>query len=275
MKNKLIEDINRYITSLNDGGLAVTVHGKLVSGLLEHNIHRNPFCSMVKTDAEAWKKCISCQQKVFSESKKGHFFGMCYAGVEEYVFFVGDKTFVSVCGYAVDRRRAKERITRVCNEFFLDKTELLNIYDNCLKHQKEDENELYLKIKPLCYMLYLLQMLASDVPESEMKSTVFDSLLSFVQRNFMNDISIKEIAFACACSESTVSHLFKSKTGLSVKEYIIDLRIKQAKKLLTATDLPVFTVAELCGFSNPNYFPTAFKKHTGMTPTEYSKSLLR
>ena len=272
MKNRLVEDINNYIRMLNDSGLAVTVHGKLISGLLEHNIHRNPFCSLVKTDAEAWRKCINCQQKVFSESKKDHFFGMCYAGVEEYVFFVGDKTFVSVSGYGIDRKRAKERITRLCDEFFLDKNELVNVYDNFLKHEKENENELYLKIKPLCYMIYLLQMLTSDVPEKEIKNTVFDSLLSFVQRNFMNDIGIKDIAFACACSESTVSHLFKSNTGMSVKEYIIDLRIKQAKKLLTATDLPVFTVAELCGFSNPNYFPTAFKKHTGKTPTDYRQS---
>ena len=272
MKNRLVEDINNYIRMLNDSGLAVTVHGKLISGLLEHNIHRNPFCSLVKTDAEAWRKCINCQQKVFSENKKDHFFGMCYAGVEEYVFFVGDKTFVSVSGYGIDRKRAKERITRLCDEFFLDKNELVNVYDNFLKHEKEDENELYLKIKPLCYMIYLLQMLTSDVPEKEIKNTVFDSLLSFVQGNFMNDIGIKDIAFACACSESTVSHLFKSNTGMSVKEYIIDLRIKQAKKLLTATDLPVFTVAELCGFSNPNYFPTAFKKHTGKTPTDYRQS---
>ena len=85
----------------------------------------------------------------------------------------------------------------------------------------------------------------------------------------MNDIGIKDIAFACACCESTVSHLFKSNTGMSAKEYITDLRIKQAKKLLTATDLPIVTVAELCGFTNANYFPTVFRKHTGTSPSEY------
>ena len=269
MKNKLVSDVDRYITKLNESGLFVTVHGKTVSGLLEHNIHRNPFCSMVKTDSDAWKKCVNCQQKVLGESGRENFFGMCHAGVEEYVFFVNDKTFVSVSGYGIDRERAKERIKRLSKDFFLDRGELQNIYDNCLKHEKEDENELYIKIKPLCYMLYLLQMLTSAVPEKEMKNNVFESLLSFVQRNFMNDIGIKDIAFACACCESTVSHLFKSNTGMSTKEYITDLRIKQAKNLLTATDLPILTVAELCGFPNSNYFPTAFKKHTGKTPTEY------
>lgn len=269
MKNKLVSDINSYITHLNESGLSVTVHGKAISGLLEHNIHRNPFCSFVKTDNDAWKKCINCQQKVLSESKRESFFGMCHAGIEEYVFFVNDKTFVSVSGYGIDREKAKQRIKALSKDFFLDKEGLLEVYDNSLKHEKEDEKELYLKIKPLCHMLYLLQLISSDVPENEIKNTVFDSLLSFVQRNFMNDIGIKDIAFACACSQSTVSHLFKKHTSMSVKEYINELRISQAKKLLTATDLPILTVSELCGFSNPNYFPTAFKKHTGKTPTDF------
>ena len=90
MKNKLIEDINNYISHLNSAGLYVSVHGKTTGGLLEHNIHENPFCSFVKTNDEVWGKCVKCQQKVFCESNKDYFFGMCHAGVEEYVFFVDE-----------------------------------------------------------------------------------------------------------------------------------------------------------------------------------------
>ena len=137
MRERLIEDINRYIEHLNKQGLFVTVHGKGISGLLEHNVHSNPYCALVKTDSEAWKKCVNCQQKVFREYKRGQFFGMCYAGVEEHVFFVNDKTFVSVSGYGIDRKRAFERINRVSKDFYLDKSELINAYENSLKHEKE------------------------------------------------------------------------------------------------------------------------------------------
>lgn len=269
MKNKLVNDINNYISYLINKGLWVTVHGKGLSGLLEHNIHNNPFCSLVKTDSAAWEKCISCQKKVFAEYKKECLFGMCYAGVEEYVFFVDNRTFVSISGYGINRRKASERIKRLSQEFYLENKELLSVYENGLKHTEENMEELKALIKPLCYMLYLLQLLLMDVSEAEQSNTVFDSIMAYVQYNFMNDISVRDIAYACSCSESTVSHLFKQNVGISIKKYITGLRMAQAKKLLETSDISINTIAQICGFSNINYFPTVFKKSTGITPTEY------
>ena len=85
----------------------------------------------------------------------------------------------------------------------------------------------------------------------------------------MQEINIRNIADACACSESTVSHLFKEYTNTSVKKYIINLRISQAEKLLVTSDIPITNIALLCGFANTNYFSTAFKKRNGINPTEY------
>ena len=274
MKEKLIYDINRYISYLNNNGLFVTVHGKGISGLLEHNIHRNPFCSLVKTDPNAWQKCIQCQQKVFKEYKKEFFFGMCYAGVEEYVFFANDKIFVSVSGYGINEEKAIERIEYLSREYFLDKESLLYVYKNGLKKEKENEEQLTTLIKPLCYMLNFLQFIILDIPERvETKSVLFDSMLNYVQFNFMNEITIRDIAQTCACSQSTVCHVFKQYTGKSIKKYIDNLRINQAKRLLSTSDLPINRIAQLCGFSNINYFPTAFKKQIGISPTEYRRQI--
>ena len=85
----------------------------------------------------------------------------------------------------------------------------------------------------------------------------------------MQDISLKHIADACACSESTVSHLFKEHTNQSVKKYINELRIKQSEKLLLTTDLPIGNIAQLCGFADSNYFSTAFKKSYGLSPAQF------
>ena len=274
MKEKLIYDINRYISYLNNNGLFVTVHGKGISGLLEHNIHRNPFCSLVKTDPNAWQKCIQCQQKVLKEYKKEFFFGMCYAGVEEYVFFANDKIFVSVSGYGINEEKAIERIEYLSREYFLDKKSLLYVYKNGLKKEKENEEQLTTLIKPLCYMLNFLQFIILDIPERvETKSVLFDSMLNYVQFNFMNEITIRDIAQTCACSQSTVCHVFKQYTGKSTKKYIDNLRINQAKRLLSTSDLPINRIAQLCGFSNINYFPTAFKKQIGISPTEYRRQI--
>lgn len=269
MSGNLIQDINNYITFLNNSGLSVSVHGRQISGLLKHNIHRNPFCMFVKTSDEAWGKCIRCQQKIYSKSDEDFFFGMCYAGLEEYVFKVDDNTFISVSGYGINREKSAERINRISKNFFLNKEDLFAFYDRGLKHEPEDEDALKARIYPLCHMIRLSLLQQRRTSEIQSNNRTFDSILAYIQGNIMRDISLKDIADACACSESTVSHLFKKYANQPVKKYIRNLRINQAKVLLSASDVPVTNVALLCGFSDVNYFSTVFKKDTGLAPTAY------
>ena len=177
MKNKLITDINHYIDYLNELGLSVTVHGKYASGLLSHNIHFNPFCTYVKTDPQAWQKCIACQQRVFKAYKQEVLFGMCHAGLEEYVFFVNDKIFISVSGYGINRDKALPRINQLCKEFILRKDALLEVYDHNLKHEPEVLPQLRVLIKPLCHMLSLLDIWMANIPESGSDNRAIDAML--------------------------------------------------------------------------------------------------
>ena len=65
--------------------------------------------------------------------------------------------------------------------------------------------------------------------------------------------------------------MYKKKTGVSLKDYINDYRIQQAKLLLKQSDKQVGEVAADVGFSNLSYFSTLFKKSTGLTPVEYRR----
>ena len=271
MQNKLISDINRYISYLNSKGLYITVHGKGISGLLEHNTHNNPFCLLVKTDPEAWHHCIICQQKVFEQHEKEFLFGMCHAGLEEYVFFVNTKTFISVSGYGINKIEAEKRIHRLSKNYILDYHELLNIYENGLKHQPENIDELKILIHPLCHMISLLQIFLFDNDKQSSQNKTLDSIIAFIEKNFMSNISLADIAHACSCSESTICHLFKQHTGVSTQKYILNLRIEQAKKLLKTSSLPITNIALMSGFGNSNYFSYIFKKEVGKAPTEYRK----
>ncbi len=269
MKNKLITDIYNYIDYLNSQGLSVTVHGKYASGLLRHNIHSNSFCFLVKTDPQAWQKCIACQQRVLKEHKKEYIFGMCYAGMEEYVFFVNEKIFVSVSGYGINREKALPRIKRLCKESILHRDELLQLYDRSLKHYHADQEQLMILIKPLCHMLSLLDIWMANISETDSNSKAFDAIIAYIHANYIKGITIADIAYACGYSESSVSHIFKEHCGQSVKKYINSLRINQAKRLLATCNLSISQIASMCGFSNVNYFPTAFKKATSLPPTEF------
>ena len=268
MKSKLLKDINAYISYLNEKGFFVTVHGKGKIRIIEHNIHNHPYCALVKSYKSTWKDCLLCQKKVLEKYKEEEFFGMCHAGVEEYVYFVNDKTVISVSGYGINRKKADEKIRRLASLYGFNRKELSAAYEHSLKHQEENMEKLRVLIKPLCYMLSLLEMQTGDLPENEEGKDIFDSIYSYVLLNYTGDITVEDIARYASCSVSTVAHVFKKRTGVPVKKYILNLRLNQAKKLLSFCDLPISTVATLSGFTNINYFPTAFKKAFNITPTE-------
>lgn len=149
--------------------------------------------------------------------------------------------------------------------------ELSTIYRNGLKHEYEDIDKLKIIINPLLHMLSLLHLTLFNVADLREKDSTLDSIIYFINRNFMEKISLADIAVACSCSESTVSHIFKSHTGTSVGAYILNLRIEQSKKLLNTSSLSVTEIALVCGFDNSNYFSIAFKRICGVTPSEYRR----
>ncbi len=69
--------------------------------------------------------------------------------------------------------------------------------------------------------------------------------------------------YLCAC--------FKEETGLSVGEYITQIKIDEAKRLLRFTDKPLHAIAGHLGYGTQSYFQNVFKKNVGMTPLEYRK----
>ncbi|HOV69390.1 MAG TPA: helix-turn-helix transcriptional regulator, partial [Clostridia bacterium] len=66
--------------------------------------------------------------------------------------------------------------------------------------------------------------------------------------------------------------LFIANTGMTPTMYLLDKRIRQAQKLLMASNHPsIKQISTLCGFTDQYYFSRAFKKHTGLSPIKYSK----
>ena len=72
-------------------------------------------------------------------------------------------------------------------------------------------------------------------------------------------------------STSRFSSIFKEATGRTFTEVLIEVRIRNAKRLLRQTSLRNYEIAEKVGFSDPHYFSHVFKKMTGKTPKEYAR----
>jgi two-component system response regulator YesN len=98
---------------------------------------------------------------------------------------------------------------------------------------------------------------------------------AYIEGNFNENISLKSIASAFYMNPVYMGQLFKKTYGVYFKEFLLQLRIDESKKLLRQTTLRVYEIAEKVGFRNSDYFVTQFEKQESMTPTEYRKSLER
>lgn len=86
------------------------------------------------------------------------------------------------------------------------------------------------------------------------------------------DISLPNICSALHISPSYAAHLFKQLTNKSITQYVNDLRISEAKKLLLTTDLKIFDIAEILNFKDSTTFCKTFKKYVNCTPRTYRLS---
>lgn len=86
------------------------------------------------------------------------------------------------------------------------------------------------------------------------------------------DLSIRILAEHVYLTPTYLSNLFKKYTGTTIGQYLTDLRIEEAKKLLRDPKYKLYQIAELSGYKDPNYFAKTFKKKTGYTPSEYREN---
>lgn len=103
---------------------------------------------------------------------------------------------------------------------------------------------------------------------------VIDRAVSYIQENLHKQLRLPELAAAGYLSQVQFSRRFKAVTGMTVQEYVTDMRMKKAKELLEDTTLSVGEVARGCGYSNAYYFSSFFHRRQNMSPTEY-RSLAR
>lgn len=97
-------------------------------------------------------------------------------------------------------------------------------------------------------------------------------LMGDIRRSYDRIDSLHSFAKEHHISVSHLSRLFKKEAGVNFSDYLIDVRMEQAKLLLASETLSVIEVGSRVGYEDSKYFSQLFKKHTGMTPSEFQKS---
>ncbi len=101
-----------------------------------------------------------------------------------------------------------------------------------------------------------------------------DKIISFINKNYTRKITLEEIASYSAMNPSAFCRYFKKETGKSFVNFVTEMRIGYACKLLLMNKLNVSQVGAECGFENISHFNKSFKKVKGYSPSDYRKEML-
>lgn len=94
-------------------------------------------------------------------------------------------------------------------------------------------------------------------------------MLTYIQINYGQEITIEDIAAVCAISVSECIRCFRETTNTTPIAYLKSYRLQQAALKLQFTDEKISVIAEKCGFQEMSYFAKSFKEVYGCTPSEY------
>src|SRR3984957_5228746 len=96
-----------------------------------------------------------------------------------------------------------------------------------------------------------------------------EKVVDFINENFSRTIRLAEAAELAEMAETAFSRFFKAKTGITFVDYLNDIRIGHASRLLIDTISPIAEIAQECGFTSLTNFNRIFKKRKGLVPKDF------
>ena len=165
-------------------------------------------------------------------------------------------------------------ISRYCIQTGMDVDKALNLnlfYINKLDPLKtvKDISKLHDKMCiDICKM-----MISSQKLDIESKPVVM--CIDYIHKHIKNRITMKELSAELNLSESYISKIFHKEMGVSISQYIKQVKIDKAKNLLQFSEFSINEIASYLSFSSQSHFISVFQKVTGMTPNKYRTNNFR
>ncbi|NSW89434.1 MAG: helix-turn-helix transcriptional regulator [Firmicutes bacterium] len=168
--------------------------------------------------------------------------------------------------------------------------DFLRCCSEIIAEQEKDEPGCGLLLKSLLMKLIIIflretSMIAKDVSlretynesymfnfESYDRVNIVNTIVSYINENYMNAISLEKISRNMYLSPVYISKIFKEEIGESPINYLIKVRLSKALKLLEEGNLPVKAVAKSVGYDDVYHFSKLFKKYYGNPPSRFRKN---
>ena len=122
----------------------------------------------------------------------------------------------------------------------------------------------------LDWLKYALEEFRREQQERYEVSPV-TSAMEYIEKHLDGELSCKAVAAYVGMHHDYLSRIMKKEKGLTLQQYIDEMRLKKAKSLLVSTDIPANTISQIIGYRHYTYFSTYFKKRTHMSPTDFRR----
>ncbi len=234
-------------------------------GCIKNN---NEYCGLVQSSGKGLKKCLDSSKALMErcrESRRWEY-TVCHAGLCEIVIPMIYEN--NIVGYMM-LGHVKEsdgilNIEEALSSLPVDIELAKRIYLSLPKFDRQKINgiigiaEMFVK-----YIIYDNML--------KLKKSYFDEVKRYVYDNIGTKLTASKIAAGVHISKSTLYSTIREAAGLSVNEYVTNIRVIRAKDLLSESEMPINDIASMLGFANISYFTSFFKKHIGLTPLAFRK----
>jgi len=103
----------------------------------------------------------------------------------------------------------------------------------------------------------------------EKYSPLIRRVISYIQLNYQEQLSLRQLAKHCHVNANYLSELFREETGMTLTAYINRYRVERSIPMLKYSEMRIAKISETIGFSDENYYSRIFKNQLGVSPKKY------
>ena len=268
------QDIVSVLSELHKiSGFRVSLHGADYTEIAAFPESKCQLCRLIHDIPSEYERCLSCDKEACKralEIKNTHIY-KCRYGLTEAVsplYNFGSLTGFLMMGQ-VTVTGEKQTAARGALAQLVKDEELANEVFDKIPRVKADMINSYVKIMTICAQ-YLT--LSNAIPNE--KPTVAQMARKFIFDNFSSKISIKDICSNVGCSKSTLVTAFKKEYGMTVNDFLTEVRLNEAVKMMKMGEKSIGEIAISAGFADQSYFSKVFSANFGVPPSVYINTAL-
>ena len=158
----------------------------------------------------------------------------------------------------------------------------MKVYKNVLANKEEDINELadiyafetidvYMDVIKE-WINHFNELVGQDIDEHK-TNIKMQKAIEYIKETYATDLNMAVVSNYISMNYSLFSYTFKQYTGTNFVNYLKNIRVGEAKKLLTETDMKINEISQAVGYDHEKHFMKTFKSITGLTPSQYRNNL--